>query len=508
MTRRRAQWLAAGLGFAVLFVATLLWVALNSAVDVVTTPAPPRAAPTPLPAPPPSSFALPVRLPLALLQQAVEDAVPATLWTIDEPDQLCVPAARVKLFDTRLKITPDIRCRLVGTVVRGPIRLSSAGDRLRLVMPISAVIHARDIGGIIAQETATASATVTADLRPTLSPDGRLNARIHLAYQWQQEPGVTVLGQRIRLTEKADAKLAPVLAKAENDVARQLAALPVRSRLEALWRSGFTVQQVSRRNPAAWLRLTPQGLGLGGIRFEGGELQIDAVLNALAELHLGTAPSRPQHTPLPTIAVAGPASGLTLNVAVLSDYPTLEAVIAKALAKVAARGIEVPDYGRVRVRFRRTVLYGTENGRLALGLDLTARGPHQFLNTRGRVWLTARAQTMPDSERVLIRDMRLYTGRSRDQQLPLLVGVAQTEIVRATLEEALSQDFGRDYAKLMIKVDKALLAVPLGDFQLHARLGNVRHGQVLALGQGLYMPVTAIGRARLDYVQTIQPRPR
>ena len=501
MKRRRALWLAAGLGVAAVVAAALIWVLLNRASTPIVTPAPPHAAPTPLPPPAPSSIALSVRLPMAVLQKAVEAAVPTTLWAIDEPDRVCVPAASVKLFAARVKVTPDIRCRLVGTAIRGPIRLTGTGGQLRLIMPISAEIRARDIGGIIASETVTATALVTADLRPTLTDDGRLTMRIGVAYDWQQEPGVTIMGQRIRLTDKADAKLAPVLAKVEIDLERRLVAVPVRERLEALWRSGFSVSSLNKRNPPTWLRLTPLGLGLGGIAVEGKELRIDAVLTALAQVHVGAVPARPQPTPLPRIATAGSARGVTLNVAVLSDYATLEKVVAKALAKMATRGIEVAEYGRVKVRFRRTILYGTNDGRLALGLDLSARGPQQLLNTRGLVWLTARAETVPGSQQVLIRDVQLFIGAARDQQLPLLVAVAQTEIVRDTLEAALAQDFTRDYAKLMAKIDKALLAVPIGDFRLSAQLTDIRHGRVLVLGQGLYLPVTASGSGRMDYAK-------
>lgn len=508
MTRRQALWLVAGLGFAAVLVAVLFWMMLISVAETVTRPAPPRAEATPMQPPAPSSIALPVRLPLALLEQTVEGAVPTVLWTIDEPGRVCVPAARLKLFSARLKVTPDIRCRIVGTVTRGPIRLAGKGDRLQLVMPMSAVITARDIAGIIAQETATASAMVTADLQPSLAADGRLTARIGLSYDWQQEPSVTVMGQSISLTSKAEERLAPVLAKAQIDLARQLSQVTVRNKLEALWRTGFTVESLNRRNPPTWLRLTPQGLGFGGIAIEGKNMRIDMALNALAEVHLGAQPARPQPTSLPPIAAAGSTRGLILNVALLSDYATLQKVTAKALAKVAARGIEVPEYGRVRVRFRRIILYGTGGGRLALGLDLVAKGPRQFVNTHGRVWLTARAHTMANSERVLIRDVRLFTGGTKNQQLPLLVAVAQTETVRAALADALAQDFTRDYARLRTKIDKALLAVPLGDFRLSAQLSDVRHGEVLALGQGLYMPVTATGSARLDYAQKVQARPR
>lgn len=461
--------------------------------------APPRAKNTPLPPPAASSIALPVHLPLALLQKAINDAVPATLWAIDEPGKVCVPAARIKLFDTQLKITPDIKCRIVGDVVRGPIRLSGRGPVIHVEMPLSAAVSAQDIGGIIKQETATATALVTAELRPTLTPEGRLTARMQLAYDWQQEPGVTLMGQRIRFTEKIDRKLAPVLAKAETALTRELANTAIKDQLDDIWRQGFTVQQINKRNPEAWLRLTPQQLALGKIAVEGKTLHIDAVLNAIAEVKLGQAPQQPQPVPLPPIARAGPAAGLILHTAVLSDYATLEPVIGKALAKISAKGIMVPDYGRVKVRFGRPTLYATDGGRLALGLDIVARGPRQLLDTRGRVWLTAKAHTAPNSERVLIRDLQLVTDHADGVQLPLLVAVAVADPVRLALEQSLVQDFSRDYAKLMAKIDTALAAVKIGKFQLKAELRDVRHGRVLALGQGLYLPVEARGAARIDY---------
>lgn len=461
--------------------------------------APPRAAPTTLPPPPPSSIALPVHLPLALLQKAINKAVPGTLWTIDEPGRVCVPAARIKLFDSKLKITPDLKCQIVGNVVRGPIGLSGRGSVIDVRMPLSAVVEARDIGGIIKKETATATAIVTARLRPALTPEGRLTARIQLTYDWQKEPGVTLMGQRIRFTEKIDRKLAPVLAKAEVALTRELANSAIKDQLDKIWRQGFTVEEINKRNPAAWLRLTPQQLAVGRIAVEGKTLRIDAMLQAIAELKLGTAPARPQPVPLPAIKPAGKAAGLVLHTAVMADYATLEPVIGKALAKLSAKGINVPDYGRVAVQFGQPTLYATDGGRLALGLDIAARGPRQLLDTRGRVWLTARAETAPNSERVLIRDLQLVTDHADGVQLPLLVAVAVADPVRLVVEQSLAQDFSRDYAKLMVKIDKALTAVKIGDFRLQAELPDIRHGKVLALGQGLYLPVEARGQARIDY---------
>ncbi len=499
MTRQRALWLGGGLAVAAIIIALLVWTTLHAVSDAVTGKAPPRAAAQPLPTSPASSIALPVRVPIALLQTAMETAVPRTLWSIDEPGKTCVQGGRVKLFGSKVKVTPDIKCRIVGTVLRGPIRLSSRGSTLHLELPISAEISARDIGGIIRQETATAKAVVTADVKPYLLPDGHLAARIQLNYDWRQEPGVTILGQHIRLTEKVDEKLAPMLARAETELAGKLAALPIRDRLAGVWESGFTVESINRRNPQAWLRLTPQRLDFAGISVEGDQLRIDAVLDAIAEVKLGPAPPRPQPTPMPPIGTSQAGTGFTMSIAVLSDFATLEAVLAKALGKLSARGITLPDQGRVSVTFGRPTLYATGGGRLALGIDVAARGERDMLDTRGRVWLTARAETAPDSERVLIRDIQLISGGSDDVQLPVLVAVAGSDALRETIEEALIQDLTRDYRKLLTRIDKALTDIKVGKFRLSAELREVHHGRVLVLGQGLHLPVEANGTARLDY---------
>lgn len=507
MRRRTRLWLVGGT-LTLAAVGGLSWLLLRETHTAATATAPPRAAPSPLPPPPQSSIAMPVRVPLALLEAAVNDAVPQLLWQVDQPGSVCLKAGRVNMFGARLKLMPEVKCRIIGDVTRGPIRLSSHDGQLHVAMPVAATLEARDIGGLIARQGTEATALITADLVPALTHKGQLTARIQLRYDWRQEPSISILGQQIRLTEKADEKLVPVLAKVEAELPRQLATLPVRNELEKLWRQGFTVQSINRRNPAAWLRLTPQSLAVDGIAVERKNLRIDTRLGALAEVVLGQQPAAPAAAPLPAIGKAGGPPGLLLHSAVLADPATLQRPIDKALAKLAARGIEVPEVGRVKVGFGPSTLYATGGGKLVLGLEIRARGPRQLLDTRGRLWLTARPETQPDSERMLVNDLALAAHPGDDVQLPLLVAVAQSAEVKAALEEALTQDFTRDYTKLLRKIDRVLAAVKIGDFRLAMRLNQVHHGRAVVLGQGIYLPVTATGTARLDYAPMLQPRPR
>jgi hypothetical protein len=496
MSRRSLALLVAALLLAAVGAA---WLLLRKTGEAIISQPPPRAAAAPLPQPATSQIALPVRVPLALLERAVNEAVPTLLWQVDQPSNVCVKAGRVKLLGKQVKLTPDVKCRIIGAVSRGRIRLSGKGNSLHLEMPVSARLEARDVGGVIKRKGTRASALITANMIPELRPDGRLTAHLQLTYDWTQEPSVSVLGQQIRLTEKADEKLAPILAKAQAELPRRLAALPVRSRLETLWREGFLVESINRRNPPAWLRLTPKALALDGMRVERGALRIDVQLGALAEVVLGAAPVAAAPTPLPAIGRSTGRNSLVLHSAVLADPATLQAPIDRALAKVAARGVLVPEAGRITVGFGPSQLYATTGGKLALGLKIKARGPRELLDTEGQLWLTARPETQAGSERMTVRELTLFATEDADAQLPLLVAVAQSEDVRAALEEALAQDFTRDYTKLLGKIETALAAVKIGDFRLAVQLQAIAHGRAQVLGQSLYLPVEARGTARLDY---------
>jgi hypothetical protein len=428
----------------------------------------------------------------------LERAIPKALWQIDKPDQVCVKPQRIKLFKAKIKVTPDVKCRIVGQVTRGPLQLSGKGDRLRLAMPVHAVVEARDVGGIIKKQAATADARIWADVQLGLAQDGHLTSRIVIDYDWEKEPSINILGVKINLAGKADPKLQEVIARAQRDLPAKLATLPVRSELEKIWQQGFTVESLNRDRPPAWLLLKPQQLGFGGIKVVGKNLVINASLKAIAEVRLGDAPPRPTATPLPPIAKMA-AGNLVLNTHVLADYQTLEPVLGKALNKLSAKGIAIPEYGRVAVKFGKPTLYATTNNRLALGVNLAAKGPRGLIATKGLVWLTAHVESVPGTERVLVRDIQLATGKTDDLQLPLLAAVAMAPPVEAALEEALAQNFSRDYGKLMVKIDRALETVKIGPFKLSAKLGKVQHGEVQPLGQGLFMPISADGSARLDY---------
>lgn len=465
-------------------------------------PAPPRID-IPLPIPPlTSTIAVPVSISLDDLEATINKELPQTLWSIDERLPKCIPGQRVtiKLLGIdKGKITPDIPCRVRGSAVRGRARVTGAGEVLTLAMPVTATITAQDTGEKLIRETATAQAMVTARIKLGLTPDWKANAKVDLDYRWLREPGVDILGQRLKLTSKADPRLQKVVTKLEADIPRILARAHTREALAKNWAEAFTTIELNRTNPEVWLRVAPEAIHVSPWSIEGRSVTLPLAVRATAETIIGHRPSNPTPTPLPPPSPPMGGEQVQLHLPVVADYHVLEPVLAKALRKLSRKGIKIADYGTVDVKFGTVTLYPTTGGRVAVGLQIDAKSPRQLIRARGKLWLAGTPYNAPGSQKVAFKDLEIASSTD-SPGFELLVAITEEPTVKAVIADALTQDFSRDLAKLMAKVEPKLKALPLGkDFTLAATITEFRNGQVSALGQGLFMPVDAQANAALSY---------
>lgn len=449
-----------------------------------------------------SRVALPVVIPVDTLERIVNEQVPRRLVTIDRPYDVCIKPVRVRIGERRIPVTPTIRCRVVGQVDRGRIRLSA--DRadptaIRISFPVTAAVEAKDIGRIIRDKSGTASAEVRAQLRIRLDEQWRPVARIRIDYDWTEKPGIELLGRRFTFAGRADPELARLIADLERKLPARVQQLGLQKQAEDVWRKGFTSISVNRESPEVWLRLSPNRLSSGGFRVEGRQLVARLALEAGTETFIGSRPPDPVPTPLPPLARLQPGSyGVRFAAPVVADFAELEPVLAEELSKLSGESFEVPVAGRVTVNFGEPTIYTTSGGRLAIGLPMKVRTPRQILSTRGTVWLTGRPVNAPDSRKVRITDLSIQ-GNADNRAGRLLLAVAGSPTVLAGIESALAHDFEGDFQKLMTKINTVLGALPIGDFVATARVEGVRNGVVQPIGQGLFLPVEAYGEARLRY---------
>jgi hypothetical protein len=472
------------------------------------TPAPPRVE-TPADLPKlTSTIVVPVGARLADLEAAINRKAPQTLWQIDQHQDACVPAQRVlkgKILGTRifgkkgLKITPDLGCQIVGKVVRGRITLSGSGSTLVLRMPVNAQISVRNVGGFIKGVTATGAAAVRANALISVRRDWNPAATVKIAYDWTNPPGVTLLGRRILLVDKADQRLAKVVADLQRSLPAEVSKIDLRSKLASAWRQAFTVINLNRENPPVWMRITPQRLGFGGYRVQGPNLIATVAAETVTETFVGKEPAKPVPTPLPPAAPPFAPRGLNFNLPVMADYDQLEPVVLKALVKRAAKGITLPRVGAVDAEFSKVTVYATEGGRLAVGVEAKAQlKDKKGTDTHGEIWLTGTPYNDVDSRVIHVRNLQI-TGTTDNTTVNLLFMLFQDQSMLSEIQNALTQNFDKDYDKVLTAARKAIAGRREGDMLLSANVQKVVSGKIQVTGPGLFLPVQAIGTAMIEY---------
>lgn len=464
---------------------------------------PPRANDPIVIEPQASLITVPIHADLSGLTAALEKEIPRRLWAINRPETPCVPSKRVDLAVVKIK-TPTIRCRIVGEVTRGSLRLAGGGSGsggardLVLTMPLHAVVRAEDIGGVLKRETATADALAHATIRLTVASDWTPRAAVDIRYDWTNEPHIDFLGQRIAFTERADSRLKPVIARLERTLPAQLARLELRPQIERAWASAFTSLPLNRKNPPVWMRVTPQELQYGGYEVKGNRLELRLGLKALTETFIGERPADPRPSPLPPLRPLADGPGkLAFFIPVIADYRQLEPVLMRALRKRAAQPFEVPHFGPVLADFHKATLYGTTGGRIAVGVTFTAQDTAKRVEpARGTVWMTATPVNADNSRKVDFADFHV-SGTTDAVGGDLLLRLANAPGLSSTLAAALGQNFEKDYQELLGKIAVAIDDKREGDFLIRAQVREAHTGRIRASGQGLYIPVSAKGTASI-----------
>lgn len=483
--RSRARALGAGIALLVL---------LNGCNGTQGSYKGPLRADEPLPVPSESSLlSLPLELDASILTRAVEEEVPRELWTIDRHYDRCIPKKKVKLLGARFNVVPKVSCTVVGEVTRGAIRLGGKGRDIVFELPIEAILHARDVGSVLEEETATGSALVRARVRLALAPDWSPRATVKLDYDWTTPPGIDFLGQRITFTDEADRKLKPIMRDLEANLPKHLSGFHLREQVEPLWKAGFTSLRLNSADPEVWLRLTPKQPIFDGYSLEGNRIRLKLGLDATTETFVGPRPSDPAPVPLPPPGKSGGDGRLHFFIPVIADYAEVEPLIQHALDKRAMRPFKLPKIGDVEATFANVTAYGTRGGRLAIGFDVKARTVSASIGkVRGRVWLEATPVSEAGSADVAFQHL-VVTGNVEGPAGDLLIGLANNTSVTRAIEEALGQNFTSDRDRLVGKIRQAMAETRKGDFVITTSISDIETGRLQAFGKGLYLPVRATG---------------
>ena len=438
-----------------------------------------------------SSIAIPVIARVADLEAVLNQRLPAT-FTIGEAQLAACASAG---FAGR------IGCQFTGTVSRGAIRVTGGdANTLTIAVPVAGIINANELRRFVGEAPVSANAEIEAVVRVGVVGDWQSDAAVSISYRWLLPPGFDVFGRRISAAAVADPIVTRLIARLEAEVPAYLQRLQPRARLADLWQQGFAVVPVNPHAPAVWLRVTPQALYFANYTVADGGLTLALGATAVTETFIGTKPAIPAATPLPLPAPI-PPGGLSVfraHVPIIADYAGLESFVETALKQVETPPMVVRGIGTVAADFDDVSIHATGDGRLAIGLSMSAGTQRQWLRPRGTVWLTAKLVLAPGTQRLEVRDVRA-TGSPDTASFRLLLSVAQSRVVRDQIGRALTQDFAAQSNAAVATAKATLADKRLGDFVLSVKIDTVTNGALVVGGEGIYVPVDAVGTAQLRF---------
>ena len=153
------------------------------------------------------------------------------------------------------------------------------------------------------------------------------------------------------------------------------------------------------------------------------------------------------------------------------------------------------------VRFGKVTAYGTDNGRIAVGLEFTALDTdRKTTNSHGTIWLTGLPVNPPNTRQVTFTEVTV-DGATDSTGTNLLLKLANTPAFSETITGALAQNFTHDYDELLGKIDRAIADHRTGNLLIRADIQNLRTGSLKAAGNGLYLPVWGTGRASIQLIR-------
>ena len=360
---------------------------------------------------PPSTLGVPLALPLSVLVELLEEAVP---WTHGAADSL-------RPMQDRGRTSIDI------ALERGPFRASLVDDvahvattlqyRLQLSYDLPALPDPRGSCGLDGELPPRLAVVLRSPI--SLASDWTLRTRTQVADVRPASEGgadrceVTFLG--LDVTDRVVAGAHGFLAEHLAEIDRRAASVDTRSRFEEWW---SVLREPLQLGDSLWLSLEPEGITRGPITGTGDSVRVALGLRARPRIVLGARPS-PLSRDLPQLDSGRIEPSLDLVVDGRADYAAGSRFLADRLVGTELR------VGGTALRLESLRVYGIGGGRLAMQVAVSG-------DLRGRLYLTGAPVIDSTASRISVPDLDfdVSTGEAVLGIVPALVARSLRDFLR------------------------------------------------------------------------------
>jgi hypothetical protein len=345
------------------------------------------------PASPLSTISVPLDIPVGVLADLLEDAVPRSFGT----------------SDSMRTIPRDGRTRVSIALERGPFSVQVNGDRARIETTIGYALQVAyaipafpDVGGSCGTNGSLRPRLRVAIASPvSIAPDWTLRTRARVedvrpaSAQPRDRCEVTVFG--LDVTEEVVSASRSFIDDHLDAVDLSAARVDTRSRFAEWW--GRLREPIGLED-SLWLAIGPEAIRRGPLRGTGDTVEVELALSARPRIVYGPRP-RGRLAPLPPLDTGSVEPRLDLLVDARAAYPAISDFLTQHLG-----GTEVELGNRVLL-IRSLRVYGIGGGLLTLEIQLDG-------DVAGRLYLTGTPYIDPATGSISIPDLEFDEATRRE----------------------------------------------------------------------------------------------
>jgi len=368
------------------------------------------------------------------IRKAIQDNVPSQFkdsGTHREktfPFRTFIGAGPVVYVDTKWSILAE----------RGSVGVSKHGDGLRVKVPITVSGWGGikgDLAKLVGLDKKNIRGAIDAfiDVTFDIGEDWCPKVKATPSFKWTNPAEIEVVGGVwINVSEKVGDEIQKALNAAATKIPAAINCDSVKQAVAKEWKQrSFSVGKVN--GSEAKLELTPTRAGFSGITYTDRGVQFAVALMARNKLTFGTSlETAASPIPLPKLErLAADQGNIEIALPVELKYSALTNAVLSALPPDGFSGDS--PLGKATVRIEQLALYTTSDGKIAIGLFVTAKFEKKLFLTRGWLWLTGVPTVDANKQEVAIRDVNFT--RQLDNQLVSVV----SSLLRDPINNLLSQ---------------------------------------------------------------------
>jgi hypothetical protein len=350
------------------------------------------------PDPPLSTINVPLDIPIGVLADLIERAVPRSYGTLD----------------SMLTIPRDGRASVMAALERGPFRVTLDGQDARIETTIGYALRVLyrmpalpDVSGSCGSGASprprlrvAIGSPISIDRNWSLSTRARIDEVRPLSSEPRDRCEVTLFG--VDVTDDVAAATRDFIEAHLDRVDSSAARIDTRGRFQGWWGK---LREPIQLDDSLWLAIGPEAIRRGPLRGTGDTVEVELALSARPRIVYGPRPDG-RLAPLPPLDTGTVVPRLDLLVDARADYSAISDFLNERL-----RGTDVELGDRV-LRIESVGIRGIGGGRLALELRLSG-------DLTGRLYLTGTPTIDRETAQISIPDLE-FDDSTRRELFPFL----------------------------------------------------------------------------------------